>query len=159
MEANARIIQFIKATNTVFKDMLDLTVSSGQTENEGDSFISRGVTTIVGFTGGWKGLFFLDMSQETAMKLATILTGEDYQSVAEEEVLLSCAEVGNIISGNATTAVNNAQPGLNIRLTPPSVFVGEDMSIFNVRLSSWSVLMQTDAGAIKINVAVEEVKK
>ena len=159
MEDNVRIIQFIKATNTVFKEMLDLTVSSGQMENEGDSFISQGVTVIVGFTGGWKGLFFLDMSQETAMKVAGILTGEDYQSVAEEEVLLSCAEVGNIISGNATTTVNNAQQGLNIRLTPPSVFVGEDMSIFNVRLSSRSVLMQTDAGTIKINVAVEEGKK
>jgi len=159
VEDNVRIIQFIKATNTVFKEMLDLTVSSGQMENEGDSFISQGVTVIVGFTGGWKGLFFLDMSQETAIKIAGILTGEDYQSVAEEEVLLSCAEVGNIISGNATTTVNNAQQGLNIRLTPPSVFVGEDMSIFNVRLSSRSVLMQTDAGTIKINVAVEEGKK
>lgn len=159
MEVNARIIQFIRATNTVFKEMMDLTVSSGQMEDEGDSFISRGVTVIVGFTGGWKGLFFLDMKQETAMKVAGILTGEDYQSVAEEEVLMSCAEVGNIISGHATTAVNNAQPGLNIRLTPPSVFVGEDMSIFNVRLSSWSVLMQTDVGAIKINVAVEEGNK
>jgi chemotaxis protein CheX len=153
------IIQFITATKTVFKEMLDLTVSSGQTQNEGDSFISQGLTVIVGFTGGWTGLFFLDMSHETAMKLATILTGEDYQSVADEEVLLSCAEIGNIICGNATTAVNNAQPGLNIRLTPPSVFAGEDMSIFNVRLSSMSVLMQTEAGAIKINVAVEGGEK
>jgi chemotaxis protein CheX len=67
--------------------------------------------------------------------------------------------VANVISGNAITAVNNAQPGLNIRLTPPSVFMGEDMSIFNVRLSSWSVIMQTDAGVIKINVAVEEGMK
>ncbi|MGI6119936.1 MAG: chemotaxis protein CheX [Desulfosporosinus sp.] len=159
MEANARVIQFIKATNTVFKEMLNLIVSSGQTENEGDSFISRGATVIVGFTGGWKGLFFLDMSQNTALKVASILNGEDYHSVAEEEVLLSCAEVANVISGNAITAVNNAQPGLNIRLTPPSVFMGEDMSIFNVRLSSWSVIMQTDAGVIKINVAVEEGMK
>jgi chemotaxis protein CheX len=159
LEANARVIQFIKATNTVFKEMLNLIVSSGQTENEGDSFISRGATVIVGFTGGWKGLFFLDMSQNTALKVASILNGEDYHSVAEEEVLLSCAEVANVISGNAITAVNNAQPGLNIRLTPPSVFMGEDMSIFNVRLSSWSVIMQTDAGVIKINVAVEEGMK
>jgi len=139
--------------------MLNLAVSSGQMENEGDSFMSAGISTLVGFTGGWKGLFFLDMSQDTAMKLAGILTGEVYQSVADEEVLLSCAELGNIISGNAITAVNNEQPGLNIRLTPPSVFAGDDMSIFNVRLSSWSVLMQTEAGAIKINVAVEEGKK
>ena len=159
MEPNARIIPFIKATNKVFKEMLDLTVAGGQTENEGDSFVSRGLTVIVGFTGGWKGLFFLDMSHETAMKLATILIGEDYKSVEEEEVLMSCAEVGNIISGNAITEVNNSQPGLNIRLTPPSIFAGEDMSVFNVRLNSWSIVMQTDAGAIKINVAVEEGKK
>jgi len=159
LEANARIIPFIKATNNVFKQMLDLTVASGQTENEGDSFISRGLTVIVGFTGGWKGLFFLDMSHQTAMQLATILTGEEYKSVDEEEVLMSCAEVGNIISGNAITEVNNTQSGLNIRLTPPSIFAGDDMSVFNVRLSSCSIVMQTDAGPIKINVAVEEGKK
>lgn len=159
MNANSYMTPFIKATIKVCKEMLDLNVTGAHTENEGDSFISQGFVVIVGFTGGWRGRFFLDMPHPTAIKMAQILTGEEYQSVNEEEVLLCGAELGNIISGNAITDINNTQTGLNIRLTPPSVFAGEGVSLFNVHLSSWSVLMQTDAGEIKINIAVEEGKK
>lgn len=159
MNANLYITPFIKATMKVCKEMLDLNINSAHTEEEGDSFLSRGFIVIVGFTGGWRGRFFLDLPYSTAIKMSHILTGEDYQSANEEEVLLCGAEIGNIISGNAITDVNNAQPGLNIRLTPPSIFAGENISLFNIHLSSWSVLMQTDAGELKINVAVEEGKK
>jgi chemotaxis protein CheX len=159
MNANSYMTPFIRAAIKVCKEMLDLSVTGAHTENEGDSFISQGFVVIVGFTGGWRGRFFLDMPHATAIKMAEILTGEEYQSVNEEDVLLCGAEIGNIISGNAITDVNNTQAGLNIRLTPPSVFAGEDVSLFNVHLSSWSVLMQTEAGEIKINLAVEEAKK
>lgn len=158
MDAKSPMVHFVKATANVFQDMLGLAITGGEPEDEGDFFKSYGLTVIVGFTGGWRGRFFLDMSQETAIKMAGMLTGEEYQSAAEEEVLLSGAEVGNIISGHAITVINNAIPGLNIRLTPPSVFAGDDLSMFNVRLSSWSVVMKTDIGQIKINVASEARK-
>lgn len=158
MDLNQHMPIFIKSTVNVFREMLGLSISSGQVQNEGEGFLSQGLTVMVGFCGGWRGWFFLDMSQATALKLTEILIGEQYDSVAEEEVLLSGAEVGNIISGNAITSINNNQPGLNIRLTPPSVFAGEEMKLYNVRLSSHSVLMQTEAGSIKINVVAEEGK-
>lgn len=159
MDLNQHMPIFIKATVNVFKEMLDLNISNGQVENEGEGFQSQGLTVMVGFCGGWRGWFFLDMSQETALKLTEILIGERYDTVAEENVLLSGAEVGNIISGNAITSINNNQPGLNIRLTPPSVFAGDQMSLFNVRLSARSVIMQTQAGTVKINVVAEEGKE
>ncbi len=158
MDLNQHMPIFIKSTVNVFKEMLDLSISSGQVANEGEGFLSQGLTVMVGFCGGWRGWFFLDMSQTAALKLTEILIGEQYETVAEEEVLLSAAELGNIISGNAISSINNSQPGLNIRLTPPSVFAGEEMSLFNVRLSTRSVIMQTEVGTIKINVAAEEGK-
>lgn len=158
MEINAYVAPFLKSTARVFKDLLDLKVSSGQAEQEGQSFFSQGFTVIVGFTGGWRGWFFLDMNQSTAILLAGNMTGEEYDSVQNEDVLLAGAELGNIISGNAITEVNNIHPGLNIRLTPPSIFAGDDLSMFNLKLNSWSVRVQTAAGDVKINVVVEEGK-
>ncbi|MGI5920904.1 MAG: chemotaxis protein CheX [Syntrophomonadaceae bacterium] len=158
MNNSSYMAPFIKAAIKICKEMLGLTVNSANTENEGDSFESRGFIVIVGFTGGWRGRFFLDMSQATAMKLAEAVTGDSYQEV-NEEVMLCGAEIGNIISGNAITDVNNTHPGINVRLTPPSIFAGQSLSLFNVNLSSWSVLMQTGIGEMKINVAVEEGKK
>jgi chemotaxis protein CheX len=158
MEINAYVAPFLKSTVRVFKDLLDLTVSSGQAEKEAESFLSQGFTVIVGFTGGWRGWFFLDMSQTAAIQLASSMTGEEYDSVQNEDVLLAGAELGNIISGNAITEVNNIHPGLNIRLTPPSVFAGDNVSMFNLKLNSWSVVVQSTAGTIKINVVVEEGK-
>ena len=45
---------------------------------------------------------------------------------------------------------------MNIRLTPPSVFTGEGLSMFNIHLNSSSIVIQTEAGPVKINAAVEE---
>ncbi len=158
MELNTTIAPFVRASNNIFKEMLGLSIHKGQVEAQGDSFISQGFTVMVGLTGGWEGWFFLDMSQETAIKLASIMVGEDYSSVENEEVLLAGAEIANIISGNAITDLNNIHIGLNIRLTPPSVFAGKDMSMFNVRLNACSILLQTDAGNIKLNVVMKEGK-
>lgn len=158
MEISTAIAPFVRASNNVFRDMLDLTIHKGQAEAEGDSFVSQGFTVMVGLTGGWEGWFFLDMSQETAIKLASLMVGENYSSIEDEEVLLAGAEIANIISGNAITDLNNIHSGLNIRLTPPSVFAGKEMSMFNVRLSACSVFLQTDAGNIKLNVVMKEGK-
>jgi chemotaxis protein CheX len=99
----------------------------------------------------------VDMSQETIMKLAGIMTGETY-SLWKMRSIAGRSEIGNIISGNAITEINNKQKGLNIRLAPPSVFAGDGLNMFNVRLNSWSVLLDSDAGPIKINVAAREGK-
>lgn len=155
MEMSAQFAPFVKATIKILKDMMGFQITSGGNENEADMFTSRGFAVMLGFTGGWKGRFILDMPGETAMKMASSMTGEAYSNPGDEEVLLSGAELGNIIGGNAITEVNNSQPGLQIRLTPPSVFSGDGMTFFNAHLSSWSVLLATDAGPVKLNVAVE----
>jgi len=158
VDVTSNIAPFVRASNNVFRDMLDLNIHKGQAEAEGDSFISQGFTVMVGLSGGWEGWFFLDMSQETAITLASIMVGEEYNSIEEEEVLLAGAEIANIISGNAITDINNIHSGLNIRLTPPSIFAGEGMSMFNVRLNACSVILQTDIGSVKINVVMREGK-
>jgi len=156
--STVQIGPFVAATVNVFKDLLDTDIVKGQPEAEGDSFVSQGFTVLVGLTGGWEGWFLLDMSQQTACIFAGTMTGEEYNSLEEEEVLYAGAEIANIISGNAITVINNAQPGLNIRLAPPSIFAGQGMSMFNARLSSNSVLMQSNAGPVKINVTAREGK-
>lgn len=155
MEMNSQINPFVKATIKILKDMLGFEISSGGVEGEKDEFTSRGFSVLVGFTGGWKGRLILDMPGETAIKMASAMTGELYNAAGDEEVLLSGAELGNIIGGNAITEINNSNPGLQIRLTPPSVFAGEGMTMFNARVSSSSVLVNTDVGQVKVNVAVE----
>lgn len=155
MELSAQLAPFVKATIKNLKDMLGFEVNTGGMEPETDEFTSQGYTVLVGFTGGWKGRLILDMPGETAMKMASAMTGEPYSSAGDEEVLLSGAELGNIIGGNAITEINNSNPGLQIRLTPPSVFTGVGMTMFNARVNSSSLVVNTDVGPVKVNVAVE----
>jgi chemotaxis protein CheX len=155
MELSAQLAPFVKATIKNLKDMLGFEVNTGGMELEPDEFTSQGYTVLVGFTGGWKGRLILDMPGETAIKMASAMTGEPYSSAGDEEVLLSGAELGNIIGGNAITEINNSQPGLQIRLTPPSVFTGMGMTMFNARVNSSSLVVNTDVGPVKVNVAVE----
>lgn len=158
MELSTTIAPFVRASNNVFREMLNLSIHKGQAEAEGDSFISQGFTIMVGLTGGWEGWFFMDMSQETAIKMASLMVGENYSSIEDEEVLLAGAEIANIISGNAITDINNIHSGRNVRLTPPSVFAGDNMSMFNVQLNACSILLQSDIGTVKLNVVMKEGK-
>jgi chemotaxis protein CheX len=100
------------------------------------------------------GRVILDTSREVACKLCGMMNGEEY-GLEDDFVLFSMAEFLNILSGNATTNINNKQRGLNLRLAPPSVFVGKRLNINSPKVKADIIRMETAAGDIRLSVGFE----
>ena len=121
-------------------------------ERQETAFASRGFAVIIGITGKRPGRIILDTQQETADKLSEAINGEKCD---EEFILDTMAEVTNIVSGNGITKVNNANPGMGLMLTPPSLFIGNPLTIVSPKLNAEVVTVTTPVGDVFLSIGFE----
>jgi CheY-specific phosphatase CheX/CheY-like chemotaxis protein len=149
---------YLECFRTALKDtltgMAGLDCSLGETAPQHGVLESKGLAVILGITGRMSGRVILDTSREVACKLCGMMNGEEY-GLEDDFVLFSMAEFLNILSGNATTNINNKQRGLNLRLAPPSVFVGKRLNINSPKVKADIIRMETAAGDIRLSVGFE----
>jgi len=110
---------------------------------------SAGLTVIVGIIGKFSGRMLIDMSKETAHKLAAALLRRDSRNA--DEMMAALSEFANIISGNACSVLNRENKALGLRVAPPSIFYGEEVHISAPEFGTMSVVAETDFGEILLN--------
>ena len=150
-----RFLEYFRtALKDILQDMAGLECSFGEMEPQQGILESQGLAVILGITGKMTGRVILDTSREVACRLCGMMNGEEYR-LEDDFVLFSLAEFLNILSGNATTNINNSHRGLNLRLAPPSVFVGRHLNINSPRVKAYMIRMETAAGPINLSVGFE----
>ncbi|GAB6181417.1 hypothetical protein JCM14036_27360 [Desulfotomaculum defluvii] len=133
--------------------MAQLKCDISESQLQGQTFFSEGMAVILGITGKRPGRIIIDTSKTTAIKLSQLINGEE--DLNEEEVMDTMAEFGNIISGHTVTHANNAIRGMNLMLTPPSIFCGEDISITSPNIQAEVVRAVTTVGNLVISIGFE----
>jgi chemotaxis protein CheX len=93
------------------------------------------------------------MSQETAMKIASTMNGEELNSL-DELVKATITELANMITAQAVTKLFDL--GFKFDLTPPSIITGENMSVSNADVEALIVPLEMPQGLVEINVAIRE---
>lgn len=147
---------FAKAVRENLLAMADLESEIGHPIPQLDSFASSGIAVIIGITGKRPGRIIFDTSQGTAHKISQLINGED--QINEELMLDTLAEFGNIVSGHATTIINNLNKGYNLMLTPPSIFFGAKLNIISPKLQAEFINVKTPAGDLTVSVGFERGK-
>ena len=112
-----------------------------------------GVVIIVGLAGQVSGRVILDMSKETAIKVASAMNNEELKEFDE----LTCAtltELANMITGKAVTRLHEL--GFQFDLTPPALFMGENIQISDNKVEALVVPLEMPQGKIEINVGIKE---
>ncbi len=114
--------------------------------------VSHGLGVIIGITGSQQGRIMLDVSMEVAQEFTKRLLRTD--EVADEDVFNSIAEFTNIIAGHSISEINNELKAkeFEIRLTPPSIIIGESIAIINPKMTSNTVTAKTSIGSLHMNV-------
>jgi len=155
-KVNERIMMsFLKSVTDVYSDLIGENIKTSGLEKLAKNFVViDGVSTIVPFTGKFSGRMLLAMDKKMAIKIHNILTEENVRELTDD-VLFTVAEIGNMVAGNAVTKINNEIEG-RIRLAPPNVFSGNNMSFINFKVNIYNVLFETPNGSIKLNVAFKE---
>jgi CheY-specific phosphatase CheX/CheY-like chemotaxis protein len=136
------------------KEMADLDCSFGEVVPQQGILASRGLAVILGITGEISGRVILDTSREAACRLCEMMSGEEPRP-GDDFVLFSMAELLNILSGHAITDINNMHRGFNLRLGPPSVFVGNSLNINSPKVNAEIIKAETAAGDIYLSVGFE----
>jgi CheY-specific phosphatase CheX len=143
---------FAQSLSSNLGSMASTEVRIGEVQTQEMSFSSKGFAVIIGITGGRSGRVIIDTDMATAKALSDAINGEDTE---EEFVLDTMAEVTNIVSGNGISLINNANPGMGLMLTPPSVFLGENLMIVSPKMNAEMMSVQTDFGSLLISIGFE----
>ena len=105
----------------------------------------------MGITGKCYGRVILDMSFQSAEKLAEVLLRRPAKS--KEELTNVLAEVANIFSGNACSMINKRNKVFGLRVAPPTTLYGESISISKAELeTNYSMVVNTSCGELTVNV-------
>lgn len=115
---------FIKASEYLFREYLELIVDVGKPYLRQQSDSLNEVSGIIGLAGDTTGAVVLSFHSDTAIKIITIFAKHKYNFLSNE-VLDGVGELVNIIAGNAKKYLEDYK----IAISLPGVVTGKDYDI------------------------------
>jgi chemotaxis protein CheX len=145
---------FLEAATEVLDAELGGEVQRGTLRLHKTAFTTDEVTAVVGVTGTLHGLVLYSMSQATALRIVSRVMGqefEEFDAIAQSGI----GELGNVITGRASVLLSEA--GFPSNITPPALVIGEGTLITTLDLVRLVLPLETDAGALEIQVVLKAV--
>ena len=121
-----------------------------------NSVESLGVTVIIGMTKGLRGNVAYNMTEATAMAIASTMMGGMTVTQFDDLPQSAISELVNMVTANA--AIRFEQMGILVDISPPSLIVGVD---FRTRLLQEKFLvieMLANGHLIQLNLALENAE-
>ena len=150
---------FVETSYRVLKEVLGgAEVKRGELSLKSVAMPVMGVAALVGLAGDVEGRVLFDMTYETALNLASKMTGETLTQF-DDLVKATISELANLITAQAVTKLHEL--GFKFDLTPPTLFAGEKMEIAALPGSAQNVEalivpLISECGEIELNVAIRE---
>lgn len=115
---------------------------------------SSGISVAIGIIGRHDGRLIMDMSEATALGMTRKILQDDDQQIDDAINFLS--EFTNVIGGNACSLLNGLNRSFGLRVSPPTVFRGKDITISIGDIMSESFVIKTDLGDVFMNVGFQK---
>ena len=119
-----------------------------------DNQASEGIAVVIGIIGLFPGTFILDISPDTAQKLAEKMLHRPVRG--REEVVAMAAELANVVGGIACSMINKKDKSLRLMVAPPSVFYGDTTEIANPNVKVIGITANTEFGAINTCIGIKK---
>lgn len=120
---------------------------------------TMGVVALVGLAGAIEGRVIFDMTVDTAIRISEKMNGEKFETF-DELAKATITELANIITAQSITRLHEL--GFRFDLTPPALFVGDNMKIAALSDSNLGatealiIPFETDLGKMEVNISVRE---
>ena len=111
---------------------------------------------LLSFSGAFAGRTILSTTEEMMEFIHECIVGE---KPAQNDLLVTASEFGNMLVGHAVTDINNHFRGSNVRPSPPNSYIGENLTFFNFKMSAYNVVFKSQHGDLKLNIALKEGTK
>jgi chemotaxis protein CheX len=148
------INSFLNASKDILAQMAGISSEMGKIYVKDSPFASQNVAIIIGLTGTIKGQVLINMSEPMALKIASNMMGGMPVAALDEIARSAISELGNMILGNAATLLYNL--GVTMDITPPTLLVGEKISLSTAQIKTICIPLQTEMGTFEIDIAVKE---
>lgn len=146
----------LTAISTLEKFIPDIEIERGELDLAETPSHILGAAVYIGISGELEGRVIYDMGRVTAVNLASAMNDEDMPGL-NDMVRSTIQELGNIITGNASSKLHKKFDGKHIEITPPSLIVGDETEITDSVSSKYLVVpLETNLGEIVINLNIKE---
>jgi DNA-binding NarL/FixJ family response regulator len=134
--------------------MLKMPVEFENEETCDKEYLSQGISVVLGVIGRYSGSMILDMSEETAEKMAEAALRR--QPKNSNEVLAMAAELANIVGGVACSMLNKRDKSFGLRVSPPSLIHGKPAQVACPNLKMQGVYAKTDFGRVYLGLGFKK---
>ncbi|MDR3565066.1 MAG: response regulator [Negativicutes bacterium] len=145
---------FIEALSQSVTRMTKTTVACLEQEASAAQYLSLGITVVIGIIGKYPGSMVLDLSVESAEKMAEVLLRRPAKS--RDEVVAMAAEFANVVAGVACSMLNKKDKAFGLRVAPPSVFYGASTEVISPNIEVRGVCADTDFGRLYMSVGFKK---
>ncbi|HEY5555392.1 response regulator [Acetobacterium sp.] len=116
---------------------------------------SSGISVTIGIIGRHNGRCIIDMSDDTSLNMTRKILQDEDQSIDNAIAFLS--EFTNVVAGNACSLLNGLNQSFGLRVSPPTVFRGNDITISIGDILSKSYKIKTNLGEVFMNAGFQKV--
>jgi len=144
---------FVQAAVEVLKTEVDANAIRGDILLQKSSLTSDDITVLINLIGDIYGVVMYGMSTTTCLNLVSKIMGQDFMefnSLAQSGV----AELGNVISGQATIRFSEA--GYKSNISTPTVLNGNGVEISTLDFPRIVVPLDTKFGTVTVHLALRE---
>jgi len=144
---------FLEAAVEVLKAECALQVTRGGISLHKSAMTTDDVTILVSLVGQIQGVVLYGLSKSTSLGLVSRVMGysfDQFDNIAQSGV----AELGNVITGQATIKLSGA--GYNTNISPPTLIQGRGVSISTLDFSRIVAPLETESGIIMVHLALRE---
>ncbi len=145
---------FIKATQEVFKTMLQVDIKTGQPYIKSSPYVADSLIIVLGITGEIKGQASINMNENLAKTFAsTMMMGMPVEEL-DELSKSALSELSNMIMGNAATLLFNI--GVEVDITPPTLMIGSNVQISSGAMTTVCVPLICELGEFILDLSIKE---
>ncbi|WP_413373432.1 chemotaxis protein CheX [Paenibacillus taichungensis] len=143
---------FLESARNVFEQLIQVSPSTGSLAVKNVEYIADHVWIVIGMTGQLSGNIVFGIQESVALKIVSAMMGGFVITEMDEMSKSAISELGNMISGNASTILSNQ--GVIVDITPPQVMNSEYLTSFSATKALSIPLLMDGIGEMDIQVMI-----
>jgi chemotaxis protein CheX len=143
---------FLESARIVLEQLINVRPTTGQLGIKDVKFTENHIWIQIGMSGQMTGDIVFGLHEEVALKLVSAMMGGYLVTQLDEMSQSAISELGNMISGNASTILSNQ--GVRVDITPPRLIQSETAAAFEAKKALTIPLMMEQIGELDIKVLI-----
>lgn len=143
---------FLESARIVIEQVANIRPTTGQLGIKDVKYVEKYIWIQIGMTGQMQGDIVFGLSEEVALKMVSAMMGGFVITEMDEMGKSAISELGNMISGNASTMLFNQ--GVRVDITPPKVLESASAAGFTPKKALTIPLIMDGIGELDIQVLI-----